>query len=108
MAQATISLPQSTFVTFQPISASAVHVLARLAAKKAVKEQMRADGRRMMLVPPAEINVKVAEHLALHQELYVEARERAHRLGMFDKPKQKGPPIGPFYLTKLMIESRSK
>jgi hypothetical protein len=62
MAQATNSLSQSTF---QPISASAVHMLARLAAKKAVKEQMRAEGRRMTLVLPAEINAKANEYLAL-------------------------------------------
>jgi len=31
------SLPQSTLDTFRPVSASAVHVLARLAARRAVK-----------------------------------------------------------------------
>jgi hypothetical protein len=86
---ATNSLPQSALDTFQPISASAVYVLARLAAKKAVKEQLRAEGRRLTLVLPAEINAKANEYLALHQELYVEARERAHRLGMLDKPKRR-------------------
>jgi hypothetical protein len=48
--------------TFQPISAS--HVLARLAAKKAVKEQMRAEGRRVTLVLPAEIAHKANKFLA--------------------------------------------
>ena len=47
------SLPQSTLDTFQPVSASAVHVLARLAARKAVQEQLRADGVRVSLVKPA-------------------------------------------------------
>jgi hypothetical protein len=47
MAQATNSLPQSTLDTFQPISAQAVFILARLAAKKAVKEQLRGEGRRI-------------------------------------------------------------
>jgi hypothetical protein len=84
MAQAIKTLSQSTLDTFQPISASAVHMLARLAAKKAVKEQMRAEGRRLTLVLPAEINTKTNEYLALHQELYDEAREKAHRLGMFE------------------------
>jgi hypothetical protein len=80
------SLPQSTLKTFQPISASAVHVLARLAARNAVKQQMRDAGVRVSLVPPREINAKANEFLALHQELYAEAREHAQRLGMFEKP----------------------
>jgi hypothetical protein len=37
------SLPQSTLDTFQPISASAVHVLARMAARRAVQEQLRSE-----------------------------------------------------------------
>ena len=69
--------------------ASAVHVLARLAARNAVKQQMRDAGVRVTLVPPAEINANANEYLALHQELYDEARERAHRLGMFEKPKRR-------------------
>jgi hypothetical protein len=63
---ATNNLPQSTLDTSRPISASAVHVLARLAAKKAVTEQFRAEGRRVTLIPPAEINAKTREYLALH------------------------------------------
>jgi hypothetical protein len=62
MAQASNSLPQPILDTFPPISTSAVHVLARLAAKKAVKEQMRAEGRRMTLVLPAEIAHKANEY----------------------------------------------
>jgi hypothetical protein len=89
MAKATNSLPQSTLDTFQPISASAVHILARLAAKKAVKEQLRSEGRRMTLVLPAEINTKAAAYLALHSELLDEARERAVKMGMFDNPKRR-------------------
>jgi hypothetical protein len=83
---ATNSLPQSTLDTFRPISASAVHVLARLAARKAVTEQLRAEGVRVTLVPPRVISEKANEYLALHQELYDEARERAQRMGMFEKP----------------------
>jgi hypothetical protein len=41
MAQATNSLPH-TPEPFQPIAMSAIYVLARLAAKKVVKEQLRA------------------------------------------------------------------
>ena len=90
MAEATNSLPQSTLDTFQPISAQAVFILARLAAKKAVKEQLRSEGRRLTLVFPAEITAKANEYLALHPELFAEARERAQRLGMFEKkPKRR-------------------
>jgi hypothetical protein len=64
-------------------------ILARLAAKKAVKEKMRGEGRRITLVLPAEINTKAAAYLALHPELLDEARERAVKMGMFDKPKRR-------------------
>jgi hypothetical protein len=73
---------------FQQISVFAVNVLARQAAKKAVKEQMRAEGRRVTLVPPVEIAQKANEYLALNPELYDEARERAQRLKLYDKPKR--------------------
>ena len=66
--------------TFQPISASAVHVLARLAARKAVKEQLRADGVRPTLVKPAEISARANEYLSQHPELWRDALERAQRL----------------------------
>jgi hypothetical protein len=79
---ASISLPQSTLDTFQPISASAVHVLARLAARKAVQEELRSQGVRVTLVKPAEISAKAQSYLADHPELYREALERAQRLGL--------------------------
>jgi hypothetical protein len=93
MAQATNSLPQSKLDTFQPISASAVHVLARMAAKKAVQEQLRADGVRVTLVKPAEISARAQVYLSQHPELYREALERALRLGMFEKRKRRLSPI---------------
>jgi hypothetical protein len=83
---ATNSLSQSTF---QPVSASAVHVLARMAARRAVQEQLRADGGRVSLVKPAEISAKAQVYLADHPELYREALERAQRLGMFEKRRRK-------------------
>jgi hypothetical protein len=89
MAQATHSLPQSTLDTFQPISASAVQMLARLAAKKAVTEQLRAEGRRVTLISPAEINAKVRAYLVDHPELYQQALERAQRMGMYEKPRRR-------------------
>jgi hypothetical protein len=79
---ATNSLPQSTF---QPISASAVHVLARLAAKKAVQEQLRADGVRVSLLKPADISVRAADYLANHPELYRAALYRAQQMAQDDE-----------------------
>jgi hypothetical protein len=63
MAQADSSLSP-----FRPISQSAVHVLALMAAKKVVREQMRDEGRRVTLIPPAEINVKARAYLDQHPE----------------------------------------
>ena len=83
---ATKSLPQSTF---QPISASAVHVLARMAARRAVQEQLRSQGVRVTLVKPAEISARARVYLADHPELYRVALERAQRLGMYEKPRRK-------------------
>ena len=86
MAQATNSLPQSTLDTFQPICASAVRILATLAARKAVTEQLRDEGRRVTLIPPREINAKAQAYLADHRdELYREALVRAQRMGLYDK-----------------------
>jgi hypothetical protein len=81
------SLPQLD--TFQPISATAVHVLARLAAKRAVQEQLRAAGVRVTLVPPRVIAEKAQVYLADHPELIDAAKKRAKQLGMFEKPRRK-------------------
>ena len=89
MAQATNTLPQSTLDTFQPISASAVHVLARMAARRAVTEQLRSEGVRVSLVKPADISVKAQAYLQAHPELIDETKERALRLGMYEKPRRK-------------------
>ena len=83
------SLPQSTLDTFQPVSASAVHVLARMAARRAITEELRAQGVRVTLVKPAEISARAQVYLAKHPELYREALERAQRLGMYEKPKRR-------------------
>jgi hypothetical protein len=91
MAQAIDSLTQSTLDTFQPISASAVHVLARLAARKAVQEELRSQGVRVSLVPPAEISARAQVYLADHPELYREAYERAQRMGMYEKRRRRHP-----------------
>jgi hypothetical protein len=83
------SLPQNKLATFRPISASAVHVLARLAARRAITEQLRSAGVRVSLVKPAEISAKAQVYLADHAELYREALERAQRLGLYEKPRRR-------------------
>jgi hypothetical protein len=87
------NLPQSTLDTFQPVSASAVHVLARMAARRAVQEQLRADGVRVSLVKPAEISARAQVYLSQHPELYKEALERAQRLGLFEKKRKLQTPL---------------
>jgi hypothetical protein len=81
------SLPQLD--TFQPISASAVHVLARMAARRAVQEELRSQGVRVSLVKPAEISARAQVYLQAHPELFKEALERAQRLGMYEKPRRR-------------------
>jgi hypothetical protein len=63
----------------------AVKVLARLAAKKAVGAELRAKGVRVTLVRPAEIGAQANAYLAANPQLYDEDRERAQRMGMFEK-----------------------
>jgi len=62
----------------------AINYCARSIAKNAVKEQMRAEGRRMTLVPSREITEKANDYLATHPELYQQALERAKQIGMID------------------------
>jgi hypothetical protein len=63
--------------------------LRRLAAKRAVQDELRSQGVRVSLVKPCDINVKASAYLALHPELFDEARERARQLGMFEKSKRR-------------------
>ena len=72
--------------SFKPIGAHAINVLARLAAKSAVKEQMRGEGIRMTLVPPRVITEKANVYLADHPELYQQALERAKQMGWIKPP----------------------
>ena len=74
--------------SFEHISIHAVKVLARLAAKKAVEAELRAKGVRVTLVKPAEISAQVQVYLANHPELIDEAKERAARLGMYEKRRR--------------------
>jgi hypothetical protein len=68
--------------SFSHIGNHAINVLARLAAKNAVKEKLRGDGVRLTLVPPREITEQAQRYLADHPELYREAQLRAQRMGL--------------------------
>ena len=48
---------------FEHISIVAINVLARLAARRAVQEQLRAQGVRVTLVKPAEISAQAIQYL---------------------------------------------
>src|SRR6516225_6926990 len=89
MAQASISLSQDKLTEFQPISASALHVLARMAARRAIQEELRSQGVRVSLVKPAEISAKAQAYLAEHPELYRAAFERAQLMGMYEKHRRR-------------------
>ena len=64
----------------------AINFLARSAAKKAVTEQLRAQGVRVTLVRPAEITERARVYLEQHPELYQLALERAQRMGYIEQP----------------------
>ena len=68
--------------SFSHIGNHAINVLARLAAKKAVQEQLRAQGVRATLVKPAEIAARAKVYLDANPNLYEEAIQRALRMGL--------------------------
>jgi hypothetical protein len=65
---------------FKNISVHMVHILARMAARKAVTQELRDQGVRVSLVPPREISERARSYLAQHPEVWREALARAHRL----------------------------
>ena len=67
---------------FQHLGAVAVNVLARLEAKKAVKEQLRAQGICLTYVPAREIVAQTKRYLEAHPELYEQALQRAWQMGV--------------------------
>jgi hypothetical protein len=71
--------------SFKPLGTHAIAVLARLAARNAVKEKIRADGERLSLMPPRIISERAKAHLEAHPELYQQALERALRLGWIEQ-----------------------
>ena len=70
--------------SFKPIGAVAINVLARIAAKNAVKDQLKAEGVRASLVPSAEISERAKAYLDANPSLYEEALQRAWRLGLIE------------------------
>jgi hypothetical protein len=81
---ATRSLSPKQIAERAQLARQAVMVFARLAAKRAIQDQLRAAGVRVSLVPPAEIMRQAGEYLASHPELYQLALERANKLGYID------------------------
>ena len=78
--------------SLSPIGISAVKVLARLAAKRAVQAKLRDQGVRVTTYPYAELVRQAHEYLAAHPELYQQALERARRMtaeGVFGKRAQR-------------------
>jgi hypothetical protein len=72
--------------SFKPIGKHAVYILARLAAKKAVQDELRAQGVRVTLCKPADIAAQAKVYLEQHPELWSLARERARKMGLIDPP----------------------
>jgi hypothetical protein len=68
-------------VKFKLVGTHSIVILARLAAKNAIKDQLRAEGVRVTLVKPAEITERAQRYLADHPELYTQALERAKQMG---------------------------
>ena len=92
MAQAVRSLSPKQIRERAQQHRQAVMVLARLAAKRAVQDNLRAQGVRVSLFPHAELMRQAGEYLANHPELYVAALERARRMtaeGVFGKRAQR-------------------
>ena len=54
-----------------------------------MQEELRAQGVRVTLVKPAEIAAQAQVYLQSHPELIDAAKERALRLGMFEKRRRK-------------------
>src|SRR5262249_54547066 len=64
--------------TFKHISVHMVHILARLAAKRAVQQQLRDEGVRVSLVPPPEVSEQATAYVHNHPEVRTETMARAH------------------------------
>jgi hypothetical protein len=70
--------------SFSHIGTHAINVLARLAAKRAVQDELRSQGVRVTLVRPAEITERAKAYLEANPHLYEEALQRAWKLGLIE------------------------
>jgi hypothetical protein len=84
MAQAVRSLSPKQIAERARLHRQAVMLFARLAAKRAVQDNLHAQGVRVSLFPHAELMRQAGEYLASHPELYQLALERAYKLGYVD------------------------
>jgi hypothetical protein len=84
MAQAVRSLSPKQILERTQRHRQAVSLFARLAAKRAVQDNLRAQGVRVSLFPIAELMRQAREYLDTHPELYQQALERARRMGYID------------------------
>ena len=71
--------------TFKPISETALRVFARLAAKRKVTEQLRAEGRRVSLTKPSEIDALAQAYIEAHPELREQAIATAWAIAAKDQ-----------------------
>jgi hypothetical protein len=69
---------------FQHISGAAVKVLARLAARKAVKAEIKTSGNRA-LVSPGEMMARTNAYLANNPQLYEQAMAQAWAIAAKDQ-----------------------
>ena len=60
----------------------AVRVLAQFAAKNAVKHQIRAQGLKVNNFSAKDIALRDEAWLEAHPEMFVEAKEKAARIGL--------------------------
>src|SRR6516165_5305852 len=82
--------PLNPELTFTHISVHMVHILARLQAKRLVQEQLRAEGIRLSLVSPREVQERATAYLRDHPEVWKEAMQRAHKLDELEgQPKDR-------------------
>ena len=70
--------------SFSHIGSHAINVLARLAAKNAVKQELRDQAIRPSSVKPADITEKAKAYLEANPHLCEEALQRAWRMGLIE------------------------
>jgi hypothetical protein len=70
--------------SFKLVGTQAIKVLARLAARNAVKRQLAGQGVRVSHVRHVDILAQANVYLDQHPELWAQALERAQHLGMIE------------------------